>query len=1111
MPSHPFLETFGSANQPSFSSPAGLAVDQSTGDVYVIDIDAQTLSRYDEEGNPVEFSGLGTNVIDGKNGADVTPQGKILGSFGAPNEVEVAIDESGGSTDGNIYVTDTTSSVIDIFSSTGSYLGQLSESSEGSFGESCGVAVDSAGAVYTGDYNGKIHKFVPSGSFPVNADNAANFTYSEACQLAAGAGSTAGSIFVTSYGGQLGKLDSSTGALEYTLESGVTTAAVDPASGHVYALVGSSLKEFDASGSSGASTLSVTSLSGSGNGVATRGATEEVYVSGASNVQVYGPLPPPVPKLEGEWASDVVSSEAKLNAAINPQSSATTYHFEWGPSAAYGNETPELAVGSDSSVHHVVRLLSGLTEGTTYHYRVVAVNSVGTTVGADRTFTTYAPTPQDTSCPNQAYRTGAGAELPDCRAYEMVSPVDKNGGDITWLFGGGFSSDAGYSQSSLNGEKVTYSSGTAFGDALSHPFTSQYIATRHAGVGWSTHAINPPERGGQVLAPGFIDREYKVFSPDLSYGWLAPESGLALAPGAAEGYVNLYRRDNLTDSYRTLTIGAREADPSSGYEIGFEGASADGTHAIFVAPDSLTPDAPPPGNETNLYEWVDGSLRLVSILPGGEPVTGASSSAGNVAGAGTAPLPGRAVNLQHAISDDGSRIFWTRQDGTGMVGQLYARIDGTRTIPVSESVSSGDAAFWTASADGSKVIFTTNLTDSAQGSGELYEFDVDDETPTLIAHSGLGVVGASEDASRIYFVSDEALAPGATAGEPNLYLRHGGAETFIATLAPGEVARPGHPESPAGLASADPSAHNSRVTPDGRQVLFMSKAPLTGYDNVDAGSGRAASEVFRYDAGSGRLSCVSCKPSGARPVDSRGIPKRKLESFFETEAAAWIPRWESSLYGTRPISDDGSRVFFNSFDALVPQDTNGAQDVYEWEAPGAGSCSESSPAYSAQDEGCLYLISSGQSPEDSEFTDASQSGADVFFRTSSSLVPQDPGQIDLYDARAGGGLPTPPAPAAACQGDTCQSPPEAPRQPSPASAVFHGAGTPAPALNCGAQARRALRLAHRATRLRHSARRVRSNRRSQALRRRSARLAKRAKGIGKRARRCRRAERRARR
>ena len=108
----------------------------------------------------------------------------------------------------------------------------------------------------------------------------------------------------------------------------------------------------------------------------------------------------------------------------------------------------------------------------------------------------------------------------------------------------------------------------------------------------------------------------------------------------------------------------------------------------------------------------------------------------------------------------------------------------------------------------------------------------------------------------------------------------------------------------------------------------------------------------------------------------------------------------------------------------------------------------------------------------------------------------------------GGGSP-PPAIPQECSGDSCQSPPDAPRDPTPASAGFRGAGNPVPLRNCGAQAKRAARLARRAKALRRRAKRAKAPKRAKALRRRSAGYAKRAKRISTNAKRCRRANRRA--
>ncbi len=142
---HIFKEAFGPSAQPTFTTPRGMAIDQGSGEVYVIDAGSPpAVKRYNANGSASNFSALSSNVIDGAGGADTTPQGSL--AFGAANRVQIAIDESGAATDGDIYVAQQASKLIDVFSSTGEYKGQLTESSEGALGEICGVAVDSAGS-----------------------------------------------------------------------------------------------------------------------------------------------------------------------------------------------------------------------------------------------------------------------------------------------------------------------------------------------------------------------------------------------------------------------------------------------------------------------------------------------------------------------------------------------------------------------------------------------------------------------------------------------------------------------------------------------------------------------------------------------------------------------------------------------------------------------------------------------------------------------------------------------------------------------------------------------------------------------------------------------------
>ena len=209
------------------------------------------------------------------------------------------------------------------------------------------------------------------------------------------------------------------------------------------------------------------------------------------------------------------------------------------------------------------------------------------------------------------------------------------------------------------------------------------------------------------------------------------------------------------------------------------------------------------------------------------------------------------------------------------------------------------------------------------------------------------------------------------------------------------------------------------MSADGEAVAFGSAGSLTGYDNRDAESGEPDEEVYHFSAASGKLSCVSCSPSGARP-SGRLVEELKTR-FAAYWAAAQIPPAEHSLYYSRALSESGRQLFFESFVPLLPGDTNGKRDVYEWEEAGAGSCSAESPSYSPFAGGCVSPISSGESVEDSYFLDASPSGSDVFFATGQSLVGRDPGLIDIYDARAAGGFADASPPTPPCEGETCQS------------------------------------------------------------------------------------------
>ena len=525
-----------------------------------------------------------------------------------------------------------------------------------------------------------------------------------------------------------------------------------------------------------------------------------------------------------------------------------------------------------------------------------------------------------------------------------------------------------------------------------------------------------------------------------------------LAAGATDGFPDLYRRDNCGgEGYEALVQVAPNVEAKN-FEPELQGTSADGEEAIFRVADKLTPDAASGVQQT--YDASKGELHLLCILPSGTPYGGncTAGTAKNGLSLSATEL-NRTASVTNAISGDGSRVYWTASEGEGGSGKVYLRenpgeeqsalsggecIEAEKacTVKVSEAKSSKAARFLAASDNGSAALF--EVTEGTL-EAKLYEFTLG-EGATEIAGKVVGLAGASEDLSHIYFVSEEVLpgTSGASAGKPNLYLSQEGTSSFIATLSATDVANAAKGNSIPSDTSLEPIYHAARASADGTRLAFVSTQSLGGYDNTDLLSGEADSEVYLYEAGATGPVCVSCDPSGARP---RGRSVQGTGNGNSLSTAASIPAAVYQLYLSRALSADGQRLFFNSYDALLPRDTNGVEDVYEWEsaASQAACAQKGADLYVEATGGCLSLISSGESPSDSEFLDASPDGHDAFFTTNASLLPQDPGLFDVYDARVGGGFAQPVAPAA-CEGEACQGPFSPPNDPTPGSASFLGAG-----------------------------------------------------------------------
>ena len=708
--------------------------------------------------------------------------------------------------------------------------------------------------------------------------------------------------------------------------------------------------------------------------------------------------------------------------------------------------------------------LAGLAANTNYRFRFLAASAGHTIDGRAELFYTYSDEPLP-SCANELLREeNASLALPDCRAYEQVSPSSDRA-EVYPPRGPAGRLDAQIPsnrpvQSSPDGNAVTYvgvppssGQGEGTGNTGTADTGDQYLATRGPG-GWSAADIAPSGHGN-------LESFYEAFTEDLSLGIFGAggHGEYPLTPEVENDCRVIYSRLVPSGSFSPFFTSGQCGRPF------FAGSSRDGSDLIFESMAALPGTGatagpnPEEGEQTghdNLYDFSAGRPNLVNVLPGPSPAPAPQATLGSLAGKAELVTITRtpSVDTEGAVSTDGSRVFWTNL----ATGILYVRenpsqaqskfASGKCSQPAKActvQVSAGKATYLTATPDARYAYYTE--------AGALWRFDTETETRQELAPGSAevqGVVGlntSGEDGSYLYFAAQGALAPGAeprnckaASGEDgaplkeqqeateeaagaapagrgcNLYLLHDGETKLVAVLSALDDAFEGGQTGGStlythGVWSALPSMRAAQLSPDGHTLVFMSQRRLTPYDNFNpAGEGagncgisiavqvvpssRSCSEIYIYESAGGAISCASCVPSGAPPI---GLADPDGENTF-------LPFDSGSItHAPRIVSTDGARVFFDTTQALLPADTNGRQDVYEWERPGAGSCAHGSALNGG---GCLYLISSGRGAEKSSLIDTDAEGRNVFFVTRDRLIPTDRDEItSLYDARENGGFP----------------------------------------------------------------------------------------------------------
>jgi hypothetical protein len=665
-----------------------------------------------------------------------------------------------------------------------------------------------------------------------------------------------------------------------------------------------------------------------------------------------------------------------------------------------------------------------------------------------------APSASAEVCPNEGFRTGYSAALPDCRAYELVSSDAqpffetfgeeanvKLGKPIVGAEKGTFASEA-----STASRLVFFSTFAPPGSTTDGPY---FLVSRGPG-GWSKpESLIPPQQTeiSNTCLPYMID-----WSPNLERGVLAdgftsststcsadePE----LVSGEPRGAQNLFLRDTSSGAYQLIDQAPLSGAPATAF---YQGGSRDLKVVAFSEEAKLTEEAPA---GLDYYVWAGGSSdRLLTILPDGKATKGAIA---NAAVFGVTEL--KSATFTHVIAPDGSRVEFTAE------GNLYSRVNPgavqsqfneagecdepgkacTVQIDASQVEPGGGGGVFAGSAgeEGELVLFSdqsrlTSDSTAAAGEPDLYEYDFSKPAGERLTdlsvdsnigeHANvLGYVGDNESGSPgdyLYFVATGVLASnensagsGATAGAPNLYLLHKGTTKFIATLSAAEDS-----------CDWNIACLSSRVSPNGRYIGFDSLEQLTGFNNLDANGFQVDQEVFLYEAESDSLSCASCGTTGTAPTSPASI--RQPEEF--------TVKLPFPLHLQRNISN-GGQVFFDTKSHILDAARNGVSNVYEYE------------------RGQLDLLSSGTAEAPSYFYEASADGGDVYLITAQALTPgSNAVELAIFDAKVGGGFPAPSETTSeSCSGESCSGPQSiAPRLPAISSTSTSGSGNLEPGVS----------------------------------------------------------------
>ena len=315
------------------------------------------------------------------------------------------------------------------------------------------------------------------------------------------------------------------------------------------------------------------------------------------------------PAIEAAYSANLTPTTAVLHAQVNPGGAATNYRFEYGATTKYGATAP-LPEGHIEtgllSPHDVKVELTGLAEHLTYHFRVFATNSAGEVEGEDQTFDFF---PE--ACPNASLRQQTGSSyLPDCRAYELVSPA--SAGNV--IFGTGAAPPGPYAE---NPPRYAFSgilgavTGTNPPDSIS---PDNYVATR-TDTGWVTKyaGIHGDEHLGAADTAADLDLDKFIDFTTSAF------AGVSQPPSNGP-FVWDYNGNSLGRWPADLTQIPDGEDVEGAFQ-----PSPDFTHLAFSSDNVVFPTTKGEGTLTNPgsvydYDTVTGKTELISYTPSGENI-----------------------------------------------------------------------------------------------------------------------------------------------------------------------------------------------------------------------------------------------------------------------------------------------------------------------------------------------------------------------------------------------------------------------------------------------------------------------------------------------------------